>query len=117
MNRTAGKNSFRYRKRRKTSREALTGRNKMFGRAVYRGDISAVGEDVPYQRGSRSVTAGSCCFVLEFDEDSHHPKTLYDANDINKVHSAPLPTPFCFQQLSSLLHVFIMACIGVQLCS
>lgn len=119
MNIAAGKNSFGYRKIRKPSRETLTWRNKTFGQAFCWGIISAARKDVPYQRerDSLSTTAESCCFLLELDKDSHHPKALYDANNINKVHGVPLSTPFCFQQFSSLLYIFIMAYIGVQLYS
>lgn len=46
------------------------------------------------KRDSSSVTADSCCFLLELDKDSHHPKTLSDANNTNKVYSTPH-----FQQL------------------
>lgn len=94
-------------------------RNKTFGQAFYWSVTSAVRKDVPYQRerDSLSATAESCSFLLELDKDSHHPKPLYDANNINKAHSAPLSTPFCFQQFSSLLYIFIMAYISVQLYS
>lgn len=59
------------------------------------------------KRDSSSATAESC-FLLKLDKDSHHPKTLSDANNTNKVHSA-LHFQVCFQQFSSLLCVFIRA--------
>lgn len=69
------------------------------------------------KRDSLSATAESWCVLPELDKGSHHPKALHAANNINKVHSAALSTPLCFQQFSSLMYIFIMAHIGVWLYS